>query len=74
MVLAEVEHLGLEHHRGDARGALERDVQLAHELVLRDRQIVVRDLTHRDLPELVERDIDRASHVLRIDAHAHDPR
>src|SRR6185295_20426194 len=31
-------------------------------------------LTEGDLPQLVERDLDRAMHVLRIYAHADDPR
>src|SRR5207247_5956791 len=38
VILAEVEHLRLEHHRSDAGRALERNIELAHELVLRDGQ------------------------------------
>ena len=72
-IVAEIEHLGLEDHRRDARGTLEGDIELADELVLRQRDVVVGDLTHGDLAQLVERDLDRPMHVLRVDAHPHDP-
>src|SRR5438128_10281742 len=66
VIVAELEQLGLEHHRGDAVRALATDLELTDELVARQLQIVVDDGTVADLLELGERDPDRALDVAGV--------
>src|SRR5437868_5656143 len=55
-------------------GAFARDVELADELVLREREIVRVHLSLDDLAQLLERDAHRALDVDGIHAHADGPR